>query len=38
MATNKFPLVFNTYEENQQENFTTSNPLGIAKSIGGVAD
>lgn len=37
MATNKFPLVYNAYDENQRENFTTSNPLGMAKSIGGVA-
>ena len=37
MATNKFPLVYSAYDENQRENFTTSNPLGIAKSVGGVA-
>ena len=37
MATNKFPLIYNAYNENQRENYTTSNPLGLAKSIGGVA-
>ena len=37
MPTNKFPLIYNAYNENQRENYTTSNPLGLAKSIGGVA-
>jgi hypothetical protein len=37
MATNKFPLIYSAYDNNQKENYTTSNPLGLAKSIGGVA-
>ncbi len=37
MSTNKFPLIYNAYEEDQMNNFGTSNPLNMGKSVLGFA-
>ena len=33
MSTNKFPLIYSAYEEDQMNNFGTSNPLNMGKSV-----